>query len=435
MRFGWIVLLLLSFPVLEAIGIFWVARFIGSWVVLWLLLAAFAGIMLIRVERVAWRARLLFSLQSGANPLASLFASSRILLAGGLLVFPGFISDVIALVLLLIPGTWAGRKTDPLRPANDDVLEGEFKREPDDLLRLEQIHLSAGLPDFAQQVIRRRIAVFQPQFVRGACVRQLARLAQKRQQRFGQHLFRFGAIHARRPRQVERIGAAVEPVAHFQRVGVDCMVDALRTPAEQRRPRQPRQIVGVDVVGVAVVLGNQGRGAALDAFQRQAVGGIDAGRAQDAHLHPQRFAPGAQLALGVDPPHRAAVHRRHRTRLGHPVAAAIAVHAAGADVDQRPRRAVPGQRVQQMGRARIGPALIGRRRKVEHAVDARQALQRGGRVEVADVGRHAQRAQVGGALGAADHADEIGLPGIAFHQPLRHIAEPHDQDFFHCLSL
>ena len=135
MRFGWIVLLMLSFPVLEAIGIFWVASAIGSWVILWLLLAAVAGILLIRVERVAWGPRLLFSLQSGAHPLASLFASGRILLAGGLLVFPGFISDAIALVLLLIPGTWAGRKADPLRPANDDVLEGEFRREPDDLLR------------------------------------------------------------------------------------------------------------------------------------------------------------------------------------------------------------------------------------------------------------------------------------------------------------
>ena len=135
MRFGWIVLLLLSFPVLEAIGIFWAASVIGGWVLLWLLLAAIAGVMLIRVERVAWGARLLFLVQSGAHPLASLFASGRILLAGGLLVFPGFISDAIALVLLLIPGTWARRKPDPLRSANDDVLEGEFKRESDDLLR------------------------------------------------------------------------------------------------------------------------------------------------------------------------------------------------------------------------------------------------------------------------------------------------------------
>jgi UPF0716 protein FxsA len=135
MRFGWFVLLLLSFPVLEAIGIFWVASAIGGWVLLLLLLAAVAGILLIRVERVVWGPRLLFSLQAGANPVSSLFASGRILLAGGLLVFPGFISDAIALVLLLIPGTWTGRKTDPLRPANDDVLEGEFKRESDDLLR------------------------------------------------------------------------------------------------------------------------------------------------------------------------------------------------------------------------------------------------------------------------------------------------------------
>jgi UPF0716 protein FxsA len=148
MRFGWIVLLLLSFPVLEAIGIFWVASAIGGWVLLWLLLAAIAGIMLIRVERVAWGARLLFSMQSGSHPLAAMFASGRILLAGGLLVFPGFISDAIALVLLLIPGTW--RKPDPLRPANDDApsatrgegadvtpttIDGEFKRESDDRLR------------------------------------------------------------------------------------------------------------------------------------------------------------------------------------------------------------------------------------------------------------------------------------------------------------
>ena len=135
MRFGWIVLLLLSFPVLEAIGIFWVASAIGGWVLLWLLLAAVAGFALIRIERVAWGARLLFSVQSGAHPLASLFATGRILLAGGLLVFPGFISDAIALVLLLMPGSWARRTSDPLRSANDDVLEGEFKREPDDLLR------------------------------------------------------------------------------------------------------------------------------------------------------------------------------------------------------------------------------------------------------------------------------------------------------------
>jgi UPF0716 protein FxsA len=154
MRFGWIVLLLLSFPVLEALGIFWMADRIGGWVLLWLVLAALAGIALIRVERVAWGARLLFSVRSGANPLGSIFASGRILLAGGLLVFPGFISDAVALVLLLFPGTWARHTSPPLRPADDgaaerrppsprqdrdnaapETIDGEFRREPDDLLR------------------------------------------------------------------------------------------------------------------------------------------------------------------------------------------------------------------------------------------------------------------------------------------------------------
>lgn len=138
MRFGWIVLLLLSFPVLEAIGIFWMADVIGGWVLLWLLLAAVAGVMLIRVERVAWGARLLFSIQSGAHPLATIFASGRMLIAGGLLIFPGFISDAIALGMLLVPGTWGRPKIDPLRPANDDTpatIDGEFKREHDDRLR------------------------------------------------------------------------------------------------------------------------------------------------------------------------------------------------------------------------------------------------------------------------------------------------------------
>lgn len=151
MRFGWIVLLLLSFPVLEAIGIFWVAGAIGAWVLLWLLLAAVAGISLIRLERVAWGARLVFAMQSGRSPLMSLFASGRILLAGGLLVFPGFISDALAVALLLLPGTWQMRGRDGLHPANDDApspqpspareegahvtpttIDGEFRREDEE---------------------------------------------------------------------------------------------------------------------------------------------------------------------------------------------------------------------------------------------------------------------------------------------------------------
>ena len=136
MRIGSIVLLIiLSFPILEAVGIAWLFGKVGWWAAVWLACAAIGGITLIRFERTAWSVRMLSTLQSGAHPIASLFTSGRVLLAGGLLVFPGFISDIIALVLLLLPGTWMKRGSIP-RAANDDVLEGEFRRETDDNGRL-----------------------------------------------------------------------------------------------------------------------------------------------------------------------------------------------------------------------------------------------------------------------------------------------------------
>jgi len=135
MRLKWMVLLALSFPVLEAAGIFWLSRQIGWWVFVWLVIAGLAGLMLIRFERAAWGMRLLSTLKSG-NPLgASLFASGRVLVAGALLLFPGVISDILAVVLLLLPGTRLKRASVP-RAANDEILEGEFQREHDDNGRL-----------------------------------------------------------------------------------------------------------------------------------------------------------------------------------------------------------------------------------------------------------------------------------------------------------
>lgn len=132
MRLKWMIVLALSFPLLEALGIFLIARAIGWWVIVWLGVAGLAGLMLIRFERTAWSLRLLSTLRSG-NPLgASLFASGRVLIAGVLLLFPGMLSDIIAVILLLLPGTRFNRPATVPRAANDEILEGEFRREHDD---------------------------------------------------------------------------------------------------------------------------------------------------------------------------------------------------------------------------------------------------------------------------------------------------------------
>ncbi len=135
-----IALLMLGFPVLEAYILFKLAGLYGWWVLAWLLASAALGVALIRLERVLWGARVLSTLQAGTSPISALFASGRMFLAAGLLIFPGVISDVLALLLLLFPGTW--RRPGALAPkaANDDVIEGEFRREADSWLPRQPPH-------------------------------------------------------------------------------------------------------------------------------------------------------------------------------------------------------------------------------------------------------------------------------------------------------
>jgi UPF0716 protein FxsA len=84
---------------------------------------------LIRFERLAFAPRMLFSLRRGESPFRALFSSTRLFIAGGLLMFPGLITDVMALVLLLFPGTWRRPSLQRFEAANDEVIEGEFRRE------------------------------------------------------------------------------------------------------------------------------------------------------------------------------------------------------------------------------------------------------------------------------------------------------------------
>jgi len=116
----------LAFPVLEIIGIVQIWKGIGGWSLLWLAGAVLWGAALIAGERAAFGARLAEAMLGGKSPVGLLFASGQRFLAGGLLILPGALSDLLALILLLRAGL-------PARPARsktgaEGVIEGEFHR-------------------------------------------------------------------------------------------------------------------------------------------------------------------------------------------------------------------------------------------------------------------------------------------------------------------
>ena len=131
MRFV-VLLIVLIFPVLDVLATMRFARWTGIPTLVWLVASAIAGIVLLRKERMTFRAKTLAALR-GDQPLQrGLLDSGRRVLAALLLISPGVVSDLIALLLLLLPiNLGAPLATQPAslgRGFARDALEGDFRR-------------------------------------------------------------------------------------------------------------------------------------------------------------------------------------------------------------------------------------------------------------------------------------------------------------------
>lgn len=126
----WFLIIALGFTALELVGIYLTWQEIGVATIIWLIVAAAVGIRLLCREHLDFMPQLAQSLIDGRSPLAVILASFRRVLASLLLVFPGIISDVIALILLLWPEDRPPRR--PPNPAStrrgETVIEGEYRR-------------------------------------------------------------------------------------------------------------------------------------------------------------------------------------------------------------------------------------------------------------------------------------------------------------------
>lgn len=133
MRVLLILFILLGFPALEIFVLAKLAGVIGWWLLVWLILSAFVGWTLIQEEKLAMFGRLFSALQSGQPLGYAMLDSMRTLLAGVLLIFPGVVSDVMALVLLLLPRPKAIPGSSPAQ--EETIIEGEWQREEDKRLK------------------------------------------------------------------------------------------------------------------------------------------------------------------------------------------------------------------------------------------------------------------------------------------------------------
>jgi UPF0716 protein FxsA len=124
MRLLILLAILLAFPVLELVLMFQLAERFGWGLLAYLVFAAVCGWLLIQDERWVAFGRMAETLREGEHPIRALLTSAKKIIAGILLIVPGVLTDVLALLILLIPAPRSRR------PQQDDgVIEGEWRRE------------------------------------------------------------------------------------------------------------------------------------------------------------------------------------------------------------------------------------------------------------------------------------------------------------------
>lgn len=98
----WFVIALLSIPVIEIALFILVGGWIGLWPTLGLVVLAFvAGVSLLRAQGQNAVARMREGVVQDADPSEQIVRGAMSLLAGMLLIVPGFLTDVVAITLLI----------------------------------------------------------------------------------------------------------------------------------------------------------------------------------------------------------------------------------------------------------------------------------------------------------------------------------------------
>ncbi len=106
-----LLLVFVAFPLIEIAVLIKAGETIGFWPTISLLIgAATLGVLVIRQQGLTMVGRMLAAANEGRLPVEPLLDGYALVVAGALLIVPGFVSDVIGLLLLVPPlRAWAIR--------------------------------------------------------------------------------------------------------------------------------------------------------------------------------------------------------------------------------------------------------------------------------------------------------------------------------------
>jgi len=137
-------LVFVAFPLVEIMLLIKAGETIGFWPTVSLLIgAAVLGTLVIRNQGLTMVSRMLSAMNEGRLPLEPMLDGYARVVAGSLLIVPGFLSDAIGLVLLVPPlRAWCIRRTlsgfsgsgagfgnsDPRKRSGPTVIEGTYER-------------------------------------------------------------------------------------------------------------------------------------------------------------------------------------------------------------------------------------------------------------------------------------------------------------------
>jgi len=122
--------ILLAFPFAEIYLLFKLSdQYGGWWVIFYLVVIGYLGLQLIKGEKILMGPKMMQSLTQGGNPIRAMLGTARNMIAGVLLLIPGVITDVFAVILLLIPVQGDSGKTGTFGQSNqqDSTQQNPFE--------------------------------------------------------------------------------------------------------------------------------------------------------------------------------------------------------------------------------------------------------------------------------------------------------------------